>query len=274
MEFDLISGTGNTFVMINLMTANNKKILSDYFPNLTYSEIAHKLCSHPLIETDGAVFVTPSANCDFKWFFYNRDGSEAEMCGNAARCVTQFAHDQGLIQKRATFETQAGQVAGEILSNGNIRVQMPKIKNINTQQTIQNKRIFVRFDYIDTGVPHCVIKVSSLSQLDELRSIAKELRGQGYFPPQGANITFRVSFGKNKIESITYERGVEDFTQACGTGAVAAAYSQSLENGGVPMINVSVPGGELTVELKDDCAYLSGEVRYIGRLSFDKLLDE
>lgn len=266
-----MSGTGNTFILANLMSDKAMQELSNYFPNMSFSQISKYLCEHPVADVDGAVFVCPSDKYDFKWLFFNRDGSEAEMCGNAARCVTQFAHDAKIIQKHCQFETLAGTIKGDVLENKKIRVQMPALRDIQLLQTIKDDKIYTKYDYMDSGVPHCVIKVKSIDPLDDLRPLALQLRKPEYFTPRGANITFKVPYGKNKIESISFERGIEDFTEACGTGAVAAAYSHAVENGNPKSIDVSVPGGELTVEFTDDYPYLTGTVKYLGTFQLEDL---
>ena len=274
MELKLMSGTGNTFILANLMTESAKEELLSYFPNKSLSDIATKLCKHPLIETDGAVFVLPSEKFAFKWLFFNNDGSEAEMCGNAARCVTLYAHDEKIITNNCEFETLAGTIKGEILGETETRVQMPALRDTQLGQSLQEDNMYTKFDYIDSGVPHCVIKVDSLDNLEEHRSLAVQLRKPQYFAPRGANITFKVPLSKDHIESVSFERGVEDFTEACGTGAVAAAFSHAKENGDLLKVQVNVPGGELSVEFIDGFPYLSGAVNYMGNIKIEELKGE
>lgn len=271
MELKLMSGTGNTFVLANLMSEDALQELQNHFPKMNFSEISKHICEHHLVDVDGAVFVIPSDKYDFKWLFYNRDGSEAEMCGNASRCVTQFAHDEKIIVKVCCFETLAGTIKGEILDNKKVKVQMPALRDIQLLQNIKNNNLYTKYDYMDSGVPHCVIKVKSIDPIEDLRPLALQLRKPEFFAPRGANITFKVPLGKNKIEAISFERGIEDFTEACGTGAVAAAYSHATENGNPKIVNVSVPGGELTVEFTDSYPYLTGTVKYLGTLLLDTL---
>ncbi|MCB0356171.1 MAG: diaminopimelate epimerase, partial [Bdellovibrionales bacterium] len=240
----------------------------------SYNEIAKELCHHPLVETDGAVFLVPSKKYDFKWLFYNKDGSEAEMCGNAARCVTVFAHQEKIVKGHCEFETQAGTIKGEVISAKIARVQMTPIKMEMFNQIIKDDSVYTKYDYIDSGVPHCVIKADSLQQLQDLRPLATQLRKPQYFAPRGANITFKVPLGKAHIESISFERGVEDFTEACGTGAVAAAYSHRHEHPEQNIIRVSVPGGELKVEFIEGFPFLSGAVNFMGEIQIAELRGE
>lgn len=269
MELKLMAGTGNTFVMANLMTEVSKRELLNYFPSKSLCEIAKSLCLHPMVDCDGAVFIVPSKEYDFKWLFYNRDGSEAEMCGNAARCVTLFAHDEKVVPLHCQFETLAGNIMGEILEDHKIKVQMPKIKDIQLNQMLKDNDVFTKFDYMDSGVPHCVIKVNSLEDMEDLRPLALQLRKPQYFSPRGANITFRVAFGTHRLKAVSFERGVEDFTEACGTGAVAAAYSHATENNSPSIVEVSMPGGELMVEFTKDFPYLIGTVSYLATIELE-----
>lgn len=241
------------------------------FSKKNFSMIAQLLCQHPLTETDGAVFITPSQKYDFNWLFYNNDGSEAEMCGNAARCATLFAHDEDIVKNHCEFETLAGTIIGEVISKKEVRVRMPQLKDINMAQVINDDRVFTKYDFVDSGVPHCVIKVNSFENLEEHRPLAEQLRKPKYFKPKGANITFRVPINKEHIESVTFERGVEDFTEACGTGAVAAAYAHINENKNISRVQVSVPGGELYVEFKENFPYLGGAVNYLGEIQLEEL---
>ncbi len=269
-----MSGTGNTFIFANLMSEKHKHDFSALYKNISLNEIAKKLCQHPLISTDGAVFLVPSTSADFKWLFFNNNGSEAEMCGNAARCATIYAHDQKIIKKACSFETLAGVIYGEVVNPMLAKIKMTPLRDIQLNQSIKNSQLYTRYDYIDSGVPHCVIKVSDISNFDDLRPLALKLRSPEYFSPRGANITFKVPHSKSAIKSVSFERGVEDFTEACGTGAIAAAYSHAVENNYYGKTIVSVPGGELTVEFKDSYPYLTGSVKYIGHINYDELKRE
>jgi len=271
MELNVMSGTGNTFVFVNMITESEQNQLQSHFPGKNLSQISIILCAHPNIDTDGAVFIFPSQTSDFRWEFYNRDGSLAEMCGNAARCASRFAYDNKLSKLQTSFETLAGTINGEILAGLQVKVSMPKISKFESQKEIKNSRFFAKYDFLDTGVPHCVIKVPSLANLNDIRPLAVELRRKEYFQPTGANITFRVPYSPSHLESITFERGVEDFTLACGTGAVAAAYSHYMEHKATPSIQVSVPGGELQVDLGGENPILIGEVKYIKKLKPEEL---
>lgn len=271
MDLDVMSGAGNTFVFVNMMTDVKKNTVLNAFDQKDLSQIAKLLCSHPNIDTDGAVFIVPSTIYDFKWEFYNRDGSIAEMCGNAARCASRFAFDNKISALQIEFETLAGKISGEILQGTKVKVTMPRISKFESQKSLTNEKIFTKYDFLDTGVPHCVIKVPSLGNLEELRPLSIELRNKKYFPPNGANITYRVPYGPNQLESITFERGVEDFTQACGTGAVAAAYSHYSEYKVSSQLKVSVPGGVLEVDLSGELPLLIGEAKYLRRLSLEEI---
>ena len=151
---------------------------------------------------------------------------------------------------------------------------MPPLRDIKLNQILQEENLYTKYDYVDSGVPHCVIKVDSLDNLEELRSLAVQLRQPDYFAPRGANITFKVPINKDHIESVTFERGVEDFTEACGTGAVAAAFSHAQENGQPQKVEVTVPGGELSVEFNDSFPYLRGAVNYMGNIKIEELKGE
>jgi diaminopimelate epimerase len=235
------------------------------------SNFATKICSEiPGFNSDGLIFLdsTKDSSFDFQWDFYNSDGSAAEMCGNAARCVTLYFFKKVEQKKQIHFKTLAGNLSGEVLdetkfdeSNAQVKIKMPKVisaeatpKQLNVKVGDKN----IRGCLVDTGVPHFVIE----SEPNE--GLARALRKVKDFGPRGANITFIEMNPDGVIQAVTFERGVEDFTLACGTGAVAAAKYHHLCYPEFSELTVEMPGGELQVIL-DEPTHLIGE----ARLEFD-----
>lgn len=187
------------------------------------------------------------------WDFYNSDGSSARMCGNAARAVGLYLMDQSQVDQ-IDFFTSVGKVAARRLGQNKVEVQFEiPAKPI---QSIASPAATL----IDTGVPHAVVQVEDLRDQDGLREIGLKIKSQ--FKEDGMNVTYLQPSTTSSIESVTFERGVEAFTLACGTGALAAARVHLQQKDG--SCTVRVPGGELHVTFQANRAILGGEARYIG----------
>ena len=226
-----MSGAGNDFMVIDA------RGLQPDFPAL-----ARKLCA--LTHADGFMAVDNSRIADFKLHFYNSDGSRGEMCGNGSRCICRYAFDRGIAGEEMTIETDAGPVYGWRLSREEYRVRLPAPRNLSLSR-------LPGVDYVEVGVPHAVVELPGLTweQREALRPRAQELRRHPAFP-KGANVDFFTWLADGTLRVLTYERGVEDYTLACGTGcgSIAAVLSArgSLPEGKLLCRN---PGGELRVRV-------------------------
>jgi len=219
---------------------------------------------------DGILFLESIQN-KFKWHFFNSDGSTAEMCGNAARCATQFLHEEENIKTPIDFLTQAGPVQGLIKEN-KYCVVMPSVNVINSKMDfpeIAPKEILF---FVNTGVPHLVWDLSQkTNQLFEDKknwlATIRQLRKANTLGPGGANVTL-VTLSSGGKKAVTFERGVEDFTQACGTGAVAAAiYFQMIDH--KTRQEIDMPGGKLEIALDLPTPILSGPTKKIRTIQWD-----
>ena len=153
--------------------------------------------------------------------YFNADGGEAEMCGNGARCFARFANKVAGAEKTISFETPAGVISAELASNlVTLRMTEPTDLRLNVKLPIADENKTVHF--INTGVPHVVIPVAKIEDVD-VRLEGTAIRRHEMFSPDGANVNFIEKCEPNKIAIRTYERGVEDETLACGTGIVASA---------------------------------------------------
>lgn len=240
MKFTKMHGAGNDFVIIN--TLEEEADLSD-IPRL-----AKTLCSRRTgIGADGLMLAARAeGDADFKLLFYNSDGSLGEMCGNGARCIARYGFEHGLAGKTQRIETTAGLVTGERISKTLYRIRLndPSIIDLD-----RGGCAYVELG--DPGIPHAVLIKDDWDTVSEdgLRSLGKKLRYSPAFP-KGANVSFVRLTGKDEIKAVTYERGVEDFTLACGTGCgsiVTALTLMGLVSG--ENVKVSMPGGELFVTL-------------------------
>lgn len=218
MKFYKYCGAGNDFILIDCRALT----VTDA------PELAKRLCDrHFGIGADGLMLVErPERGGDCKMRFYNNDGSTAEMCGNGARCISKFCRDFGLSGETQRIETTAGLVVGTRVGENRYRVRLNAPQNIRLQTTAAG----VICDYLelgDPGIPHAVIVTDLSQERDVLRQLAWKVRFAPEFP-RGANVNLCQITGENELRLLTYERGVEDFTLACGTGNGATAAALTL----------------------------------------------
>ena len=221
-----MSGAGNDFMVIDARGLT-----------LDFEKMAKELCA--LSGADGFMAVDHSEKADFKLHFYNSDGSRGEMCGNGSRCICRFAYDHGIAGETMVVETDAGLVPGKRLSESQYLVKLnnPGIVDLNRKGDIA---------YVELGtpgVPHAVAEIPGLAwdRAEELRQLGRSLRYDPAFP-KGANVNFFTWTGDGQVRVMTYERGVEDYTLACGTGCGSTAVTLWLRG--------QLPGGKLVAENK------------------------
>ena len=227
-----MSGAGNDFMVLD---ARGK--------SLDFEALAKELCAKT--GADGFMAVDYADDADFTLHFYNSDGSRGEMCGNGSRCICRFAYDNGIAGQTMTIHTDAGLVPGWRLGEDRYRV---KLNNPGVLD-IARKPDCAYVELGNPGVPHGVKEVPGLQfdQRDALRQEAKALRYDPAFP-KGANINFYTWLGESEMRVLTYERGVEDYTLACGTGCGSTA-ATLFTQGKLPdgKLLCHCPGGDLQV---------------------------
>lgn len=227
----LISGAGNTFHITTTkdisLNASEKKA------------IAKEVCNRQ--SADGFIFLQGEGE-KFNWSFYNNDGSDAEMCGNATRCVGFYVKNiLGSTLDKWELQTLAGRVTIRFVEKEIYKITMTAIQEYKSAHGF----------FCDTGVPHLVIECAEMVVSTELKAHARKLRNHIDFQPRGTNVTYvQLESDEAKAKAVSYERGVEDFTAACGTGAVAAAF-YNLTKRGVRQTQVEMPGGTLMMDLSD-----------------------
>ncbi|MBN1882300.1 MAG: diaminopimelate epimerase [Deltaproteobacteria bacterium] len=212
-----MSGSGNDFIFID-----NRDGL---FPSADPARAARLLCRRGVsVGADGLVLIESADDpaLDFRWRFYNADGSEADMCGNAARCAARLAHILGISGTTTAFFTGAGVIRAEVLESGRVKLAMtdPKETALDRTLVVSGKRL--SYHYSDTGVPHAVLVTDDVVGMD-VAQMGRAVRYHENFAPNGANANFVRVESDGTVTIRTYERGVEAETLACGTGAVAAA---------------------------------------------------
>jgi len=248
MKFWKMNGAGNDFIIINNI---KEKIPADFFPHM-----AHTLCQrHLSIGADGFMVVEKAdGNADFKMLFFNSDGSMGEMCGNGARCVCRYGYETGLSGKKQTIETTAGIVTGQRIDPRSYRIRLTDPSIIDLHRSAEVDGIIYDCAYVELGtpgLPHAVLPWPDFDDPDHRRlfDLGSKLRHHSAFP-KGANVNFYRIIAKDLIEEKTFERGVEDFTYACGTGTGSVVTVLTLlgEVSG-KNVRVRMQGGELSVDV-------------------------
>ncbi len=218
IKFTKMSASGNDFIVVD----NRKKQISDVSSQI--SEIVKKVCQRKLgIGADGVLLLEESSKADFKMRIFNPDGGEVEMCGNGARCIALWAKSKIKNQKsKIGIKTKAGILEAEVGSDDRVKIKMtdPANPRLNFNLLVDGKEYKVHS--INTGVPHVVLFVEDLKKA-KVKELGKKFRYHKEFAPEGTNVNFIKVRDENSLDIRTYERGVEDETLACGTGACASA---------------------------------------------------
>ena len=264
IPFMKLSGAGNDFVIID-----NLECIVPY----ESTDFVAKVCERRMsVGADGMLLVESSERADFKMRYFNADGGEAETCGNGARCISKFAHINGITSERMRFETKAGIYESEILKSG-VKVRMSDPTDIRLNFPLRLDDGVYTVCSANSGVPHVVFFIEDLEATDII-DLGGQTRYHDDFQPAGTNANFVRIRNEREIDIRTYERGVEDETLACGTGSIASAVLSALlgkttspvavrtASGSVLTIHFDLDGGEpKNVHLEGDA-----RVIYAGEL--------
>ncbi|MBQ2023067.1 MAG: diaminopimelate epimerase [Lachnospiraceae bacterium] len=277
MEFCKMNGAGNDFIIIDNRNGD--------IPESKWPEIAKIVCErHLSVGADGLMVVeNPDGDADFKMLFYNSDGSMGEMCGNGARCICRYGYEHGIAGETQTIETTAGIVTGERIDKLHYRVRLNDPSIVRLDLTVHINDMPYLCSYVELGnpgIPHVVVEIPDLEIYPhhKLFNLGRSLRYHPEFP-KGANINFYEFKGKDLLYERTYERGVEDFTYACGTGTgslVTVLTLKGLVSGN--SVHVQMQGGELIIDAEQENGqiknlYLTGPTNMVlkGTLTDDAL---
>ncbi len=230
IEFYKYQGTGNDFVMID-----NR---SGFFPKENVQLIAH-LCDRRFgIGGDGLILLENDSANDFKMVYYNSDGNQSSMCGNGGRCLVAFAKRLRVIDNSCTFIATDGLHHATITENGQVSLQMIDVSNVD---------ITTEYTFLNTGSPHHVQLVEDLENYN-IKENGASIRYGELYGKEGSNINFVNQINADTFSLRTYERGVEDETLSCGTGATAAAIAMNATGKTTAtIIQLNVEGGKLQV---------------------------
>jgi len=239
LSFTKMEGTGNDFFLIN----NHRGGLKH-----DWQALARRYCHRRFgIGADGLIVLEPSQEADFTMRIFNADGSEAEMCGNGARCAAAFAVDQNIAAQEMRFSTLAGVIAAKV-GPENVAIRVTEPHGLKTGIAVEIDSRPYRVGFVNTGVPHTILFVDAIDSVP-VETLGRAIRRHAAFAPAGTNADFVQVMGEDRIKVRTYERGVEAETLACGTGATASAII-SHASGRVRRspVHVTMPGGELMID--------------------------
>lgn len=267
-----MNGCGNDFVIVDKSEFDKT--------GLSMSDLAKKICDRNFgVGADGMIIpnLDSSAETDIAWYFYNSDGSTAQMCGNGMRCFAKYVTDKGIIDKKSfSVMTGAGVISPEILDNGLIKVNMSKpiLKpakipfggdNILNFDIVAKDKTF-KANAVSMGNPHCVIFTD-----DDVYEMAKtygpELEKHELFPEK-TNVEFIKIKSRSEIDFCVYERGC-GITLACGTGACASVVAGVLNNLTDCKVKVNLLGGAVTIDWSGYEANKNSDIYLIGPANYN-----
>ena len=247
IDFYKFHGTGNDFIIID-----DRKLK---FPSKNNRKIKF-LCDRVFgIGSDGLILIQDSLKMDFKMIYYNSDGNKGSFCGNGARCAVSYANFLYSFNRGISFEFSE-EFYSAIIGDNEISVRMSDVYKINC---------FKDYIFLNTGSPHHVVLVEDIDSID-VKLKGSEIRYSNIYKDKGTNVDFVQKISNNEFSIRTYERGVEDETYSCGTGATAVAIAMhKLKETSQEKIKINVKGGQLEVnfEHKDGLyhkVYLKGPV--------------
>ena len=247
INFTKMVASGNDFVVIENVSQTSEK---------RYKSLAKNICDRKYgVGADGLLLLGKSKIAHVNMRIFNSDGSEAEMCGNGARCVAFYkSHNSRLATRclnRITIETRAGIIESRI-KGCDVKIKLTDPGDAKFDIPIKINGRTIKVNFINTGVPHVVVFVEGLDKIDVF-NLGRFLRNHKEFAPRGTNVNFIEFLGRDSLQIRTYERGVEDETLACGTGSVASALIFALKTEANKEIKVHTKSSEvLKVYFKKD----------------------
>ncbi|MCX7816025.1 MAG: diaminopimelate epimerase [Syntrophales bacterium] len=240
LQFFKMSGSGNDFIIID----NRSGQVEDALGDTRVEDFVKMVCTRRIsLGADGLILIEGSKNAHFSWRFFNSDGSEVEMCGNGGRCAARFAYLKGIAPAAMSFETKAG-IIDAFVEHDVVKIRLTDPRDLKTDYVLplDGKELVV--NSVNTGVPHVVCFVRDLDHYD-VCGIGRKIRYHEHYHPGGTNANFVNVIDSGTIEIRTYERGVEDETLACGTGAVASVLISSCKGFVESPVAVHVRSGEI-----------------------------
>lgn len=268
VPFSKYSGCGNDFILFD-----NRNLV---FPDEKKSSIQQICHRQKGIGADGLILWEHSTTADYKMRIFNADGSEAEMCGNGIRCLLKFMLQKGLREKQYTIET-IGQICSVEPEKENVLVEMPLPKDLHWDKFLHLNNESYQIHYLNVGVPHVILFVDEEEDLAtiDLTTLGPAIRYHPDFAPKGTNVNIVKMLKSQYLAIRTYERGVEQETLACGTGAsasaIAAAYKLNMPS---PITLLTSSKEELVVDFaNNDDKYTNVKLKGPARLVFTGIIE-
>lgn len=270
IKFTKMQGLGNDFVVLDYEEYKKS--------DLSKEELAKRLCDrHFGIGADGLMIVNPEPkNAETGWFFYNSDGSIAQMCGNGIRCFAKYVYEKGLINKTEfSVDTLAGKIIPKLNNDGTVTVNMNKpvlepakipanvSSNLNFEVTSCGEKFVA--NAVSMGNPHCVIFTDKDTKSAALK-YGSEVENSPVFPEK-TNVEFIKILSRSEINLDVWERGC-GITLACGTGACASVVAGILNGYLDKKVKVNLPGGTLIIEWNGSKVDIDHNVFMTGPATF------
>ena len=281
-----INGNGNNFLLMD-----NRELKLD---DQTKSSLTLRDCNvKTSVGADGIIFVEDSKTADFRMRIFNVDGSEAEMCGNGARCIARFAYDNDIAPEKMTFETAAGQMKAEIIKEedqegkqidtGYVSIDMGEIdlKSLDMYNIIECLGKKIIYSYMPVGVPHIGVycDMNNIRTREDMIKYGNALNRSRHVFKEGTNVNFIEVINQDHIKVTTFERGVDDLTDSCGTGSCSStiinairirlhngSFSESALNGLKGTTLVQNPGGINKVVYNFNGQKQICEIKLVGKV--------
>ena len=234
IHFDKYQGAGNDFILLDNREGK--------FTNLTMEQ-RKSLCNRYMgIGADGLILLENADDADFEMIYFNSDGNLSTLCGNGGRCAVAFAHQKKVIGEETLFKAIDGFHRAQLVSSEVVRLEMKEVRDFTSYQEAV---------ITNTGSPHYVQLVKEAAIID-IQKEGATIRYSEAFAPEGINVNFVEKKSDQYFVIRTYERGVENETLACGTGAVAAALVLHFlgETGGATQVELQALGGILKVDFE------------------------
>jgi diaminopimelate epimerase len=250
IKFYKYQGTGNDFIMIDNrhgeFPKNNTKLIND-------------MCDRRFgIGADGLILLENDNSSDFNMIYYNSDGNQSTMCGNGGRCIVAFAKKLDIINNVTSFNAIDG-IHTATIKDDIVSLQMKDVDSVT---------IYPNYIFLNTGSPHHVEMVDDLTVI-EVKKRGSQIRYSELYGEEGSNVNFVTQFNENHFALRTYERGVEDETLSCGTGATAVAISMhAIGKTHSTEIDLNVEGGNLKVSFIENNGnytqvFLTGKANFV-----------
>lgn len=237
VQFTKLSATGNDFILID----NREMIFAG-----NETGLFHRLCQRRTgIGADGILLIEKNPVYDFTMRYFNADGCESEMCGNGARATAYYAATRHLAPAEMKFAVH-GELYRAVVRGNTVRLRLRNPFGLELNPGVLDEPGVHEGGFVNTGVPHYVIFVDDVEHTP-VAELGKKYRHHAFFASAGTNVDFVKVHGPSHLQLRTYERGVEEETLACGTGAVASAVIAHLQHQVAFPIRVTTRGGELLV---------------------------